>query len=125
MFAIVEAEMSNSLSAPRLSRSGDSGALVSENGMDAASLMRTPRWRSESAFADALCFLIRSQARSSCHSRRVPTPGTLVILASAFRFSENLPNPGRTAQDSDRHDAATTRSSSVIGGGQAAGAGGC
>src|SRR6202051_2652384 len=27
-------------------------------------LMRPPRWRSESAFADALCLLIRSQARS-------------------------------------------------------------
>ena len=40
MFAIVEAEMSTSRNAPLLSRSGDSGALVSENGMDAASLMR-------------------------------------------------------------------------------------
>src|SRR6202041_1178503 len=75
MFAIVEAEMSTKLSAPRCSRSGDSGALVSENGTDAASLMRTPRWRSESAFADALYLLIRSQARSlvslpeSSHSR--------------------------------------------------------
>src|ERR1700722_5629310 len=39
MFAIVEAEMSTRLSAPRCSRSGDSGALVSENGTDAASLM--------------------------------------------------------------------------------------
>ena len=41
MFAIVEAEMSISRSAPLCSRSGDSGALVSENGTDAASLMRT------------------------------------------------------------------------------------
>src|SRR6266700_7451994 len=30
-----------------------------------SSLIRPPRWRSESAFADALCFPIRSQARSS------------------------------------------------------------
>ena len=29
-----------------------------------ALLMGPPRWRSESAFADALCFLVRSQARS-------------------------------------------------------------
>jgi hypothetical protein len=34
MFAMVEADMSTSLSAPRCSRSGDSGALVSENGTD-------------------------------------------------------------------------------------------
>src|ERR1700679_1465993 len=116
MFAIVEAEMSTSLSAPRLSRSGDSGALVFENGMDAASLMRTPRWRSESAFADALCFLIRSQARSSCHSRRVPTPGTLVILASAFRFSENFPNPEWSAQDSGRYDQVISGRQRAVGG---------
>src|ERR1700733_1177771 len=31
----------------------------------ASSLIRPPRWRSESAFADTLCFPIRSQARSS------------------------------------------------------------
>src|SRR6185312_13428472 len=34
MFAMVEADMSTSLSAPRCSRSGASGALVSENGTD-------------------------------------------------------------------------------------------
>ncbi len=39
MFAIVEAEMSTSRSAPRCSRSGDSGDLVSEKGTDAASLI--------------------------------------------------------------------------------------
>src|ERR1700759_777751 len=39
MLAIVEAEMSTSLSAPRFSRSGASGALVSEYGTDAASLI--------------------------------------------------------------------------------------
>jgi hypothetical protein len=38
--AIVDAEMSISRSAPLWSRSGDSGALVSENGTDAASLIR-------------------------------------------------------------------------------------
>ena len=43
MFAIVDAEMSISFSAPRCRRSGDSGALVSENGTDAASLMFPPR----------------------------------------------------------------------------------
>jgi hypothetical protein len=43
MFAIVDAEMSISRSAPRCSRSGASGALVSENGTEAASLMSTPR----------------------------------------------------------------------------------
>src|ERR1700728_2003940 len=32
-----------------------------------APLMRPPRWRSESAFADALYFLVRSQARSRGH----------------------------------------------------------
>ena len=42
MFAIVEAEMSTRLSAPRCSRSADSGALVSENGVEAISLMSTP-----------------------------------------------------------------------------------
>jgi hypothetical protein len=42
MFAIVEAEMSTSLSAPRFSRSADSGAFVSENGT-AASLIATSR----------------------------------------------------------------------------------
>jgi hypothetical protein len=41
MFAIVEAEMSISRSAPLCRRSGDSVALVSENGTDAASLIRT------------------------------------------------------------------------------------
>src|SRR4029077_13571392 len=30
----------------------------------AVTLMRTPRWRSSSAFADTQCLLIRSQARS-------------------------------------------------------------
>src|SRR5580704_7375642 len=44
MLAIVEAEMSTSRSAPRCSRSGDSGVLVSENGMGAASLMSPPAW---------------------------------------------------------------------------------
>ena len=44
MLAIVEAEMSTSPSAPRCSRSGASGALVSENGMRAASLMFPPAW---------------------------------------------------------------------------------
>src|SRR6266702_493386 len=44
MLAIVEAEISTSRSAPRCSRSGDSGALVSENGMGAASLMSPPAW---------------------------------------------------------------------------------
>jgi hypothetical protein len=39
MFAIVEADMSTSPSAPRCRRSGDSGALVSENGTDPASLI--------------------------------------------------------------------------------------
>ena len=39
MLAIVEAEMSISRSAPRCSLSGASGALVSENGTEAASLM--------------------------------------------------------------------------------------
>ena len=42
MLAIVEAEMSIRLRAPWCSRSGDSGALVSVNGMCAASLMLTP-----------------------------------------------------------------------------------
>ena len=42
MFAIVDAEMSTRLSAPRCSRSADSGALVSENGVEAISLMSTP-----------------------------------------------------------------------------------
>ena len=42
MFAIVEAEMSTRLSAPRCNRSADSGALVSENGVEAISLMSTP-----------------------------------------------------------------------------------
>src|ERR1700684_1432407 len=44
MLAIVEAEMSTSRGAPRCSRSGDSGDLVSENGMGAASLMSPPAW---------------------------------------------------------------------------------
>src|SRR5271170_7225309 len=39
MLAIVDAEMSISRKAPRFSRSGDSGAFVSVNGMDPASLM--------------------------------------------------------------------------------------
>src|SRR5216683_1940588 len=42
MFAIVDAEMSTRLRAPRCSRSGASGALVSENGVEAVSLMSTP-----------------------------------------------------------------------------------
>src|SRR5712664_339379 len=44
MLAIVEAEMSTSRSAPRCSLSGASGALVSENGIGAASLMSPPAW---------------------------------------------------------------------------------
>src|SRR5713101_8651720 len=42
MFAIVDAEMSTRLRAPRCSRSGASGVLVSENGVEAVSLMSTP-----------------------------------------------------------------------------------
>ena len=42
MLAIVEAEMSTNPSAPRCSRSADSGALVSVNGTEAASLMSPP-----------------------------------------------------------------------------------
>src|SRR3984885_5658371 len=42
MFAIVEAEMSTRPRAPRCSRSADSGALVSENGTRAASLISWP-----------------------------------------------------------------------------------
>src|ERR1022692_3364544 len=42
IFAIVDAEISISPSAPRCSRSGDCGALVSENGTAAASLMSAP-----------------------------------------------------------------------------------
>src|SRR5271165_1868998 len=50
MFAMVEAEMSTRLSAPRCSRSGASGALVSENGTD--DISHTPHFsRSESAAA--------------------------------------------------------------------------
>src|SRR5579863_1338986 len=41
------------------------------------SLMRTPRWRSESAFADALYLPIRSQARSSGALSCLPEPGYL------------------------------------------------
>src|SRR6202034_3310624 len=61
----------------------------------ASSLMRTPRWRSESAFADAQCLLIRSQARSSGRLERVlrlvkPDGGDGVDLA---RFPDDLAEP--------------------------------
>src|SRR5215472_6865678 len=52
MLAMVEAEMSIKPSAPRCNRSGASGAFVSENGADAASLICLPpsralRWLRE------------------------------------------------------------------------------
>src|ERR1700741_3920591 len=78
MFAIVEAEMSTSLSAPRCSRSGASGALDFENRTDAASL-------------------IVSLPESS-HS------GALVIFGKRFPAAVNLSNPGMAAQDPGRQD---------------------
>src|ERR1700748_1820019 len=91
MFAIVEAEMSTSLSAPRRSRSGASGALDSENGPDAASL-------------------IVSLPESS-HS------GALVIFGKRFPAAVNLSNPGMAAQDPGRQDQVIR----VVGGGGGAG----
>src|SRR5271166_5108878 len=74
MFAIVEADMSTRLSAPRCSRSGDSGALVSENGTDAASL--------------------------TAPSQSVLMTGALVVLGKRFPVDVNLPNSRTGAQDS-------------------------
>src|ERR1700735_4324999 len=74
MYAIVEAEISTRLSAPRLSRAGGSGALVSENGTDAASLIVSPG--------------------------EVLTAGTLVTFGKRFPVGANLPNRGRWAQAS-------------------------
>ena len=74
MFAIVEAEMSTSRSAPRCSRSGDSGALVSEYGTDAASLM------------------VSLQARA--HS------GPLVVLGKRFPVAVNKHEEGQACQAS-------------------------
>src|SRR6185437_13048371 len=64
MFAIVEADMSTSPSAPRCSRSADSGALVSENGTDAASLI--------SCLRCDLTRIYRSAARRKLKSHQSP-----------------------------------------------------
>ena len=52
MFAIVDAEMSISLSAPRCSRSADSGAFVSVNGTCGASLMCTLPFSGQSGWVN-------------------------------------------------------------------------
>src|SRR5579859_1264302 len=44
-------------------------------GLPGAALMRTPRWRPESAFADALCLLVRSLAAPFLEAG--PQPGGL------------------------------------------------
>ena len=52
MLAIVDAEMSTSLSAPRCSRSADSGAFVSVNGTCGASLMCTLPFLGQSGWVE-------------------------------------------------------------------------
>src|SRR6202042_2801882 len=58
------------------------------SGSLASSLMRPPRWRSESAFADALCFLVRSQARSRGHLAGARSPHSRTHCA--FWFARKL-----------------------------------
>src|ERR1700738_788498 len=94
MFAIVEAEMSIRLSAPRCSRSGDSGAFVSVNGTCAASLM----CYSLEGLAGAVVgtdlvrrFLVRIM-------RGIVADGQPGILASAFQFLRNVPDARPGAQ---------------------------
>src|SRR5580704_14990086 len=60
----------------RASRSGlRPTAVTGASGGVWVTLMRTPRWRSESAFADALYLPIRSQARSCRPPAPVPLDG--------------------------------------------------
>src|ERR1700732_1934608 len=51
-------------------------------------LIRPPRWRSESAFADALCLPIRSQARSHGHLAGARNPHSRTHCT--YRFSRKL-----------------------------------
>src|SRR3984957_9713342 len=44
------------------------GRARTDGAPEVAALTGPPRWRSESAFADALCLPVRSQARSSVNS---------------------------------------------------------
>src|SRR5258708_26390338 len=68
-------EMSISLSAPRCSRSGASGALVSENGTEAASLMSTPRRSRLVSGAARNCGTKRSPWEGPRHTRYPPDSG--------------------------------------------------
>src|SRR5258708_32248 len=68
-------EMSISLSAPRCSRSGASGALVSENGTEAASLMSTPRLSRLVSGAARNCGTKRSPWEGPRHTRYPPDSG--------------------------------------------------
>src|SRR5580704_8195038 len=82
MFAIVEADMSTSPSAPRCSRSADSGALVSENGTDAASLIS--RLRCD------LTRIYRSGARRKHMSHQSPHYGTRLVVLMCFSPQADL-----------------------------------
>src|ERR1700733_451902 len=86
MFAIVEAEMSTKPSAPLCSRSGDSGALVSENGTDAASLMmhspESPHSRCARRLWQAL-----SGFRENIESHRLPQESVLPALTLLAPFA--------------------------------------
>src|ERR1700722_17312083 len=102
MFAIVEAEMSTRLSAPRCSRSGDSGALVSENGTDAASLMvslpgvfarpaRLSSWQALSGFRELTEFGVHG---ASLRDRETRPP----VVSRRWSAPCGRPRPGAVAQ---------------------------
>src|ERR1700691_4774148 len=108
MFAIVEAEMSTRLSAPRCSRSGDSGALVSENGTDAASLMVSLPESSHSRYARHLGKRFPFSANLSNWGE----PRKTVLPALAGSAGARRPGPRAVSQHDlarDRDDARLSR----------------
>src|SRR5438552_813250 len=101
MFAIVDAEMSISRSAPRCSRPGDSGSLDSVNGTCGASLMRSSPSRGLCQRArPGRCWYVFStdHARVTVNSQQLRSPP----LASAFQFVRNVPDQSEGAQGPER-----------------------
>src|SRR6516225_2506168 len=93
MFAIVDAEMSTSPSAPRCRRSAASGAFVSVNGTCAASLMSSlPQTGADRPDVGYACSTDHARAMVDSQQTRWPS------LASAFQFLRNVPDDHPRAQ---------------------------
>src|SRR5215472_18638240 len=99
MLAIVDAEMSISPSAPRCSRSGASGALVSENGTEAASLMSTPYLRPPNRrHLPELSGAVLPVGRPSGQCDQPVTAGPGRVINGSVKSSKWLGQAGRNAR---------------------------